>query len=203
VPVEYADGRLDVAAIRFLVGHSSPLAHPAVAAYAAAQAKEAARVAEPVPHVAARWFAWAADAAAAIAEYDGRGQGRPGRKPRPGRDQVLPSQVEALRVPQKRPRRGRPPQSEAPQVEGRYRLVVPPEALGPSEDAQGGTVLAPTVRREGCTDAELLQAYQAHHITVAPGFRWLKNPAAISPVWRENPARIAALARRTVVGLLV
>jgi sterol desaturase/sphingolipid hydroxylase (fatty acid hydroxylase superfamily) len=38
---------------------------------------------------------------------------------------------------------------------------------------------------------------------VEPGCRWIKNPAAISPVWREKPARIAALAMLTVVGLLV
>jgi hypothetical protein len=49
----------------------------------------------------------------------------------------------------------------------------------------------------------MLQAYQEHHSTVEPGFRWLKNPAAISPVWLEKPERIAALAMLTVVGLLV
>jgi hypothetical protein len=38
---------------------------------------------------------------------------------------------------------------------------------------------------------------------VEPGLRWSKNPAAIAPVWREKPARIAALAMLTVVGLLV
>src|SRR5262245_43904058 len=203
VPVEYADGRLDVAEIRFLVVHSSQLAHQAAAAYAAAQAQEAARVAEHVQHVEARWFACATDAEAAIAEYDGRGQGRRGRKPRPWRYHALHSQVEAVSVPQKRTRRGRPPKSEVPQVEVRYRLVVHPEALVPSEDAHGWTVLATTVRLEGCTDAELLQAYQEQHITVEPGFRWIKNPAAISPVWLEKPARIAALAMLTVVGLLV
>jgi len=89
VPVAYADGRLDVAARRVLVVHSSPLAHQAAAAYAAAQAKEAERVAEHVQHVEARWFAGAADAEAAIAAYDGRGQGRRGRKPRPWRYHVL------------------------------------------------------------------------------------------------------------------
>ena len=150
VPVEYADGRLDVAEIRFLVVHSSQLAHQAAAAYAAAQAKEAARVAEHVQHVEARWFACAADAEAAIAEYDGRGQGRRGRKPRPWRYHVLHYRVEAVSVPQKRTRRGRPPKSEAPQVEVRYRLVVHPEALVPSEDAHGWTVLATTVRPEEC-----------------------------------------------------
>ena len=35
------------------------------------------------------------------------------------------------------------------------------------------------------------------------GFRWIKNPAAISPVWLEKPERIAALAMLTVLGLLV
>jgi len=38
---------------------------------------------------------------------------------------------------------------------------------------------------------------------VEPGFRWIKNPAAISPVWLEKPERIAALAMLTGVGLLV
>jgi hypothetical protein len=54
-----------------------------------------------------------------------------------------------------------------------------------------------------CPDVEILQAYQEQHITVEPGFRWIKNPAAISPVWLEKPERIAALAMLTVVGLLV
>jgi len=88
-------------------------------------------------------------------------------------------------------------------VEVRSRLVVHPEALVPPEDAHGWTVLATTVRPEECTDAEMLQAYQEQHITVEPGFRWIKNPAAISPVWLEKPERIAALAMLTVVGLLV
>ena len=113
------------------------------------------------------------------------------------------SQVEAISAPKKRSRRGRPPQAEAPQVEVRYRLVVPPEALAPSEDAHGWTVLATTGRPEVCTDTEMLQAYQEQNITVEPGFRWSKHPAAISPVWLEKPARIAALAMLTVVGLLV
>src|SRR5262249_35874451 len=147
VPVEYADGRLDVAEIRFLVVHSSQLAHQAAAAYAAAQAQEAARVAEHVQHVEPRWFACATDASGVIAEYDGRGQGPRGRKPRPWRYHARHSQVEAVSVPQKRTRRGRPPKSEVPQVEVRYRLVVHPEALVPSEDVHGWTVLATTVRQ--------------------------------------------------------
>ena len=203
VPVEYADGRLDVVELRFLVVHSSQLAHQAAVAYAAAQAKEAERMTAHVQHVAAQWFACAADAEAASAAYEGRGQGRRGRKPRPWRYHVLHYQVEAVSVPKKRTRRGRPPKAEVSQAEVRYRLVVRPEALVPSEDAHGWTVLATTIRPEECPDVEMLQAYQEQHITVEPGFRWIKNPAAISPVWLEKPERIAALAMLTVVGLLV
>ena len=203
VPVEYADGRLDEAEIRFLVVHSSQLAHQGAVTSAAAQAKEAERVTEHVQHVEARWFACAADAEAALAEYEGRGQGRRGRTPRPWRYHGLHYQVEAVSVPKTRTRRGRPPKAEAPQVEVRYRLVVHPEVLVPSEDAHGWTVLATTVPSDVCTDVEILQTYQEQHITGEPGFRWIKNPAAIAPVWLEKPQRIAALAMLTVVGLLV
>jgi transposase len=201
--VEYAEGRLALAPLRFLVVHSSQLAQQAAGAYTAAQAKEVERVAEHSQRVEARWCACAADAEAAITDDAGRGQGRRGRKPRLWRSHALHSRVEAVSFPKKRARRGRPPKAEAPQVEVRSRLVVHPEALGPSEDAHGWTVLATTVQPEVCSDAEILQAYQEQNTTVEPGFRWIKNPAAMSPVWLEKPERMAALAMLTVVGLLV
>jgi transposase len=201
--VEYADGRLAVEELRFLVVHSSQLAQHAAVAYTTAQAKEAERIAEHIQRVEARWFACAADAEAAFTDYEGRGQGRRGRKPRLWRYHTLHYRVEAVTSPKKRPRRGRPPKAETAQVEVHYRLVVHAEALIPSEDASGWTVLATTMPPEECTDAELLQVYQAQHVTVEPGFRWIKHPAAISPVWLEKPARIAALAMLTVVELLV
>ena len=203
VPVQYPDGRLDMAELRFLVVHSSQLAQQAASAYTAAQAKEAEHITEHVRHVEARWFACAADAEEAIADYEGRGQGRRGRKPHPWRYHTLHYRVEAVSIPKKRTQRGRPPKAEVPQSEHRYRLVVHRQALMPSEEEYGWTVLATTLRPEVCTDAELLQAYQEQHTSVEPGFRWIKNPAAISPVWLEKPERIAALAMLTVVGLLV
>jgi hypothetical protein len=60
------------------------------------------------------------------------------------------------------------------------------------EEDKGWTVLATTVPTEPGPDAVILQAYQAQHTTVAPGFRWIKTPAAISPVWLEKPERSAA-----------
>jgi transposase len=59
------------------------------------------------------------------------------------------------------------------------------------------------VSAETCADADILQVYQEQNTTVEPGLRWSKNPAASSPVWLEKPERIAALARLTVLGLLV
>ena len=202
VAVEYADGRQDGAAIRFLVVHSSQLAPQAAGAYAAAQTKEAERVAEHVQRVEARWFACVADAEAAIAEYEGRGQGRRGRKPRPWRyhtlhyrvEAVTPTETDAARPPpQDRTAPGHRPLS--PQDRGRS-----PRAL---RGHPGVDRLGHHGGRRSCPDAEVLQAYQQQYTSVEPGFRWIKNPAAISPVWLEKPARIAALAMLTVVGLLV
>jgi hypothetical protein len=64
-------------------------------------------------------------------------------------------------------------------------------------------VLATTLSPASCADGEILRAYQDQNTTVEPGCRWIKNPAAIAPVWLEKPARIAALAMLTVLGLLV
>jgi hypothetical protein len=77
------------------------------------------------------------------------------------------------------------------------------ESLGKLAVEHGWTVLATTVSDAVCSDAAILEAYQKRHTTVEPGFRWIKNPAAISPVWLEKPERIAALAMLTVLGLLV
>ena len=103
----------------------------------------------------------------------------------------------------KRARRGRPPKSEEPQSEVRYSLEVEVKTLERAEDEQGWTVLATTVGPEVCSDTEILQAYHTQNTTVEPGLRWIKNPAASSPVWLEKPERMAAWAMLTVVGLLV
>jgi transposase len=81
--------------------------------------------------------------------------------------------------------------------------MVEVDALPNAEVDNGWTVLATTVRAERGTDAESLEAYQEQTTTGEPGFRWIKNPAAIAPVWLEKPERMAALAMLTVVGLLV
>ena len=174
--------------------HSSQLAQQAAMAYTAGQAKEAERVAEHIQRVEARWFACAADAEAAIADYEGRGQGRRGRKPPLALS--CPSTIGWKRsvFPRNGTQRGRPLKAEVLRLRStiawlytqrHWSLEGAHEVDGPGDH---GTA------RGVCTDAELLQAYQEQHITVEPGFRWIKNPATISPVWLEKPERIAALA---------
>ena len=72
------------------------------------------------------------------------------------------------------------------------RLVVEVEALANPEEDNGWAVLATTVDAKVCPDTDILQAYQDQNTTVEPGFRWIKNPAAIAPGWLEKPERIAA-----------
>jgi transposase len=203
VEVEYSDGRVTLEALRFVVVHSNQLAQQAALSYVKAQTHEASRVAEHISRVEARRFACAADAETALADYEGRGQGRRGRRPRPWRYHALCYRVEACQQRKKRARRGRPPKAEPPQEEVSYRLGVESTALERAKDEQGWFVLATTVGAEGCSDTEVLQAYQEQNTTVEAGFRWIKNPAAITPVWLEKPERIATLAMLTVVGLLV
>jgi transposase len=203
VAVEDGEGRVAQEELRFVVVHSSQLAQQQGHTYVVAQEKEAKALADHAPRVHAQWFACEADAAAAIAEYAGRGPGRRGRRPRPWRYHTVHSHIVAATRRTRRARRGRPAKTDPPPTETGYRLVGEVEALSNPEEDNGWTVLATTVSAETCPDAEILQAYQEQNTTVEPGFRWMKNPAAISPVWLEKPERIAALALLTVVGLLV
>jgi hypothetical protein len=167
------------------------------------QQKEAGAVADYIHRGAARSYACAAEAEAAIAQEEGRGQGQRGRHPTRWHAHALHYRVEAFTQRQKRTRRGRPAKADVPQVETRYRLVVEAQALPQAEQEQGGTVLATTVGTAGCPDEQILRTYQEQNSPVEPGLRWIKNPAAITPMWLEKPERLAALAMLTVIGLLV
>jgi transposase len=203
VEVEYRDGRVAQEVLRFVVVHSSQLAQQQTQTYAAAQEKEAAALADHVRHAQARWFACRPDAEAAIAEYEGQRQGYRGRRPRLWRYHTVRYYNIADTRRMRRARRGRPAKTDPPLTEAGYRLVVEVEALANAEEDNGWTVLATTVDAEVCPDTDILRAYQDQNSTVEPGFRWIKNPAAIAPVWLEKPERIAALAMLTVLGLLV
>ena len=81
VEVEYSDGRGALEALRFVVVHARQLAQQQTLASTAAQAQEAEAVMAHAKPGQAQWFACEAEATAAIAEYEGRGQGRRGCRP--------------------------------------------------------------------------------------------------------------------------
>ena len=203
VEVEYSDGRVVSEALRFVVVHSSQLAQQQAQTYASAPGKEAEVLTDHAQRGPAPWFACLPDAEAALAAYESQEPGRRGRRPRPWRYHAVRYRVVADTRSTRRARRGRPAKTAPPPIEAGYRLMVAVEALAHPEEDNGWTVLATTGSAEVCPDAEILQAYQEPHTTVESGFRWSKNPAAISPVWLEKPERIAALAMLPVVGLLV
>jgi hypothetical protein len=122
--------------------------------------------------------------------YEGRGQGCRRRRPRPWCYHAIRYRIVAETRRTRRARRGHPAKIDPPPTESGYRL----------EENNGWTVLATTVHVEVGTNTEIPHAYQEQLTTVEPGFHWIKNPAAISPVWLEKPERIAALAMLTVVG---
>jgi hypothetical protein len=192
VEVEYSDGRVTQEEGRFVVVHSRQLAQQQTQPYAAAQEQEAEAVADHVQQVQARWFACLPAADTALAVYAGQGPGRRGRRPRPWRYHTVRYRIVADTRRTRRARRGRPAKMDPPPLESGYRMVVEVEILANPEEDNGWTVLATTVSAEGCMDVEILQAYQDQNTTVEPGFRWVKNPAAIAPVWLEKPERIAA-----------
>ena len=192
VEVEDADGQLSQEEVRFLVGHSSSLAPQETKAAGTAHTKAAGQVDAHLQRVAAQPDACAAAAEAAMAIYAGRAPGRRGRRPRPWRSHGLRSHVEACSQRTQRPGRGRPAKAAPAPMEPRYRVVVDVEVLDRDTAEEGWTVFATTVGGAVCPDAEILQAYHDQHSTVEPGFRWIKHPAAIAPVWLEKPERIAA-----------
>lgn len=201
--VEYADGRIAPSPVRFVAVYSTPLAQHHEAASGKAQVREAEILAEQVAQVQRRRYACQADAEAAIAEYETKGTGKRGQRPYRWRYHEVGYGVEAQWQRKKRTQRGRPRKGEEVEDELVYRLHVSSKALSPPVSTFGWLVLATTVSEKTCDDAEIVRAYRDQSSTVEPGFRWIKNPAAISPVWLEKRERIAALAMLTVVGLLV
>src|SRR5262249_61062083 len=159
VEVEYSDGRVTPEELRFLVVHSSQLAQQQAQSYGAAQAKEAEAVADHVRQVHARWFACLPDAEAAIADYEGRGQGRRGRQPRPWRYHTLRYGIVAESRRTRRAPRGRPAKTDPAPTELGYRLVVEVEVRRHPEEDHGWTVLATTGRPEAGAGAAGLPGF--------------------------------------------
>jgi hypothetical protein len=122
----------------------------------------------------------------------GVGQANGGGAPAGGVTHAVHYGVDAQWQRKRRAHRGRPRKGEEGESERVYRLSVHTKALRLSVATFGWLVLATTVSEHTCDDAEIVRAYREQSTTVEPGFRWIKNPAAISPVWLEKRERIAA-----------
>lgn len=203
VEIEDSEGQITLAPMRFVAVYSTQLAQRHAEAHARQQEQEAKSLATHIAQVQARQFACQADAEGAIAAYEGRMPGRRGRPATPWRYHQVSYEVQSHLQRQKRTQRGRPRKGEEPQEETVYQLQVTPQALAAPVATFGWLVLATTMEESVCHDAEIVRAYRDQTTTVERGFRWIKNPAAIHPVWLEKRQRIAALAMLTVVGLLV
>jgi hypothetical protein len=117
VESEDSQGQVRHATLRFVVVHSSQLAQQQTQTSTRSQAKEAETMTHHLTRVEAQGFACVAEAAAAIVHYEGHGQGRRGRRPRPWRYHAVAYRVVADT---RRTRWGRPAKTDPPPVEPCY-----------------------------------------------------------------------------------
>jgi transposase len=203
VEVEDRQEQVIHAPIRFIAVYSTQLAQRHAEAHERKQKQEGQALAIHITQVKRRQFACHADAQGAIAEYEGHQRGQRGRTVTRWHYHAVRYEVASRLQRQKRTQRGRPRKDDEPQEELVYSLHVTTQVLTAPVATFGWLVLATTIEESTCSDAEIVAAYRDQTTTVERGFRWIKNPAAIHPVWLEKRERIAALAMLTVVGLLI
>lgn len=120
------------------------------------------------------------------------------------------ARVVAVEEQQKRARRGRPRVGEEPPTRTVWRvelvgLDVDQDAVEQARfHARHFVLLTDHVDRERWPDARIFETYRAQHAVEGhTGFRWLKGPAAVAPVFLKLPHRIAALGMVFLLALMV
>jgi transposase len=184
--------------MRCLVVHSDALADRFDKSLEDKLEREAKALAKTHRGVLAKEFACAADAEAAMGPLVKR-----------LRWHTATVSVEQKDIVEKRTRRGRPPKG-APPPPSRT-VFVPAVTLERDEDA-----IAAARRRASCfvlvtdwdadewSDARVLEEYRHQSMVEGhTGFRWLKGPAAVAPVFLETPTRIRALGFVFMIALMV
>ena len=161
--------------------------------------KEAVRVDKAVRKLAVKGFSCREDAEAAV--------GRVMDKVRLHRVEVA---YEAQEVKLKRSRPGRPRKGEVTPTATVWRprrvAVEPDDALIEQERLIAGHFVLVTdhLDRETWPDERILAEYRHQHAVEGhTGFRWLKNDAAVAPVFLKKPHRIAALGMVMLLALAV
>ena len=184
--------------LRCLVVHSDALAARFDKALDGKVQRESKALAKTHRSVLAKEFACAADAQAAMVPLVKRLKWH-----------TATVSVQQQEVVEKRARRGRPPKG-APLPPSRT-VWLPKITLHRDEDA-----IAVARRRASCfvlvtdwdedewSDERVLAEYRHQSIVEGhTGFRWLKGPAAVAPVFLETPTRIRALGFVFMVALMV
>ena len=118
--------------------------------------------------------------------------------------------VEKVTKTLRRSKRGRPKAGEVAPTETFWKItwseiVVDKAAVNRARDHARFFVLATDhVHDEGWDDERILAEYRHQHIIEGHcGFRWLKGPAAVAPMFLKTPARIAALGLVFILALMV
>ena len=201
VQLERGDGSQGVESfepMRFLVVSSTNLANQFDRGLAKKLDKATAKVDKLVRRANQRGFACEADARAAAQTIVANAPLH-----RPSFDAVS----EQLRV--KRPKAGRPPKDEVPQTRTVWRLQVELEtdALAvrhARHRASCFVLITDWHEDDGWDDRRVLAEYRHQHIIEGhTGFRWLKGPAAVAPVFLKNPKRIRAMGLVLILALMV
>jgi transposase len=196
--VEGPDTGKQTVALRFLVVESSQLAAAFDAGLDEALAKDRAAAELAVRKLAKAGFGCEQDATDAVSRLRGSKFHAATLRIR--------VDVQTLR----RPRRGRPRAGEAPPTRTVYRpellsLQVDPALVEHARRHARCFVLATDhVDAERWPDTRILAEYRHQHLVEGhTGFRWLKGPAKVAPMFLKTSSRIAALGVVFILALMV
>jgi len=185
--------------LRFVAIHSDALAAKFEASLPKKLAKERQAIEKAVEKANKKPFSCENDASAAVTRVTKTGRLR--------RPVVV---TERYELPGKRPR-GRPRnEAPAPAPEVLYRLVL--ASCEVDEGAVEGlrrskshlVLISDHLDRDTHSDADILAEYRHQYLIEGhTGFRWLKGPAQVAPVFLKSPGRITGLGLVMMLSLMV
>jgi len=187
--IEPASGTRQVVSMRFLVVHSSRLAARFEAALPRRLKNDVDALNKAVRALSRRSFSCAADARKALAE-----------NAPVGKYHRVSFTVASVEKPQPYPGRGRPRKGQKRPVKTIWTLQAAPierqEAAveAARHRASHFVLVSDHAVSEEWSDTRLLEEYRVQsEVEGYTGFRWLKGPGAISPMFLKKPERIAGL----------
>ena len=116
--------------------------------------------------------------------------------------------IECTVVPVRRPRPGRPRNGEVRETQEEWRFTLQldrdEERIRAARKHAGCFVLVTDWFEDQWADKRVLNEYRHQHLIEGhTGFRWLKGPAAVAPIFLKTPGRIRAMGLVLILGLFV